>query len=156
MGIERLYNSVEFDEPVELQPVGERCGRESHTRPKGLGALMSWGPEKMLIRCRKESHHPAEWPLGLRLSSPGEQERHNADGHKFWGQNIPVMFGLQQPLASKLWTTLSNLTNKVRGKYLLKKSSCVVYYCIWLIYCISMYPAWTCICIYKHIYYVSI
>ena len=55
----------------------------------------------MLIRCRKESHHPAEWPPGLRLSSPGERERHNADGHKFWGQNIAVMFDLQLPLTRK-------------------------------------------------------
>ena len=60
-----------------------RCGRESHTRPKGLGALMNGDPEKMLIRCSKESHHPAEWALGVRLSNPGERERHNADGHKF-------------------------------------------------------------------------
>ena len=41
-----------------------RCGRESHTRPKGLGALMSWGPEKLLIRCSKENQHPAEWTPG--------------------------------------------------------------------------------------------
>ena len=33
--------------------VGERCSKESHTRPKGLRALMSWGPEKMLIRYSK-------------------------------------------------------------------------------------------------------
>ena len=44
---------------------------------RGLWALMSRGPEKMLIRCNKESQHPAEWALGLRLSSPREQERHN-------------------------------------------------------------------------------
>ena len=37
-----------------------RCARESHARPKGLGALINWGPEKMLIRCSKESQHPAE------------------------------------------------------------------------------------------------
>ena len=60
-----------------------RCGRESHTRPKGLEALMNWGPEKMLIRCSKESYHPAEWALVLLLSSSGERERHNADGPKF-------------------------------------------------------------------------
>ena len=36
----------------QLEP---RCGKESHTRPKGLGALMSWGPEKMLIRCNKKA-----------------------------------------------------------------------------------------------------
>ena len=27
-----------------------------------------WGPEKMPIRCNKESHHPAEWAQGLRSS----------------------------------------------------------------------------------------
>ena len=27
-------------------------------------ALMNWGPEKMLIRCSKESQHPAEWTPG--------------------------------------------------------------------------------------------
>ena len=42
-----------------------------------------WGPEKLLIRCSKESLHPAEWTPGLRLSSPGERERHNADCNNF-------------------------------------------------------------------------
>ena len=37
-----------------------RFGRESHTWLKGLGALMSWGPEKLLIRCSKGSQRPAE------------------------------------------------------------------------------------------------
>ena len=31
---------------------------------RGLEALMSCDPEKMLIRCSKESHHPAEWTPG--------------------------------------------------------------------------------------------
>ena len=41
MSVERLYNSVEFDEPVELQAVelkigrSYRRGRESHISPKG-------------------------------------------------------------------------------------------------------------------------
>ena len=35
------------------------------------------------------------------------------------------MFGLQHPLTCNPSTTFSNLTNKVRGKMLLKKSSCV-------------------------------
>ena len=86
---------------------------------------MGWGPEKMLIRCNKESHYPAEWALGLRLSSPGERERHNADGHKFGGQNIAVMFDLQLPLTVKPHTTFSNPCNKVRGNICIKKSSCV-------------------------------
>ena len=77
----RRKKAVDFVlQAVELET---RCGRESHTRPKRLGALMSWGPEILLIRCNKESHHPAEWALGLRLSSPGERERCNADGHNF-------------------------------------------------------------------------
>ena len=61
---------------------GERCGRESHARPKGLGALMNWGPEKMLIRCSKESQHPAEWTPGLRLSIRRTRKTQR-DGHKF-------------------------------------------------------------------------
>ena len=42
--------------------------RKATSGRRGLEALMSWGPEKMLIRCSKESHHPAELPLDLRLS----------------------------------------------------------------------------------------
>ena len=62
----------------------------------------------MLIRCNKESHQPAEWALGLRLGSPGERERHNADGHNFGVKILQFMFGLQLPLSVKLHTTLSN------------------------------------------------
>ena len=95
-------------QPVELQfqcQLETRSGRESHIRPKGLGALMSWGPEKMLIRCSKESHHPAEWALGLWLSSPGERERHNVDSYKFGGQNITVYVRSSAPSHTQ---TLSN------------------------------------------------
>ena len=60
----------------------ERCGRESHTRLKVLGALMNWGPEKMLIRCSKESQHPAELTPGLRLSIR-RTRKIQRDGHKF-------------------------------------------------------------------------
>ena len=60
------------------------------------------------------------------------------------------MFGLQLPLTCKPCTTLSNPCNKVRGKYFIKKSSCVCLYPPSLslrasvIHCVSMYPAWTC------------
>ena len=37
-------------------------------------------------------------PLGLRLSSTGERERHNADGHKSGGQYIAVF--VQSPTPS--------------------------------------------------------
>ena len=65
--------------PVELK-IGRSYRRyvvgKATSGRRGLWALMNWGSEKMLIRCRKESHHPAEWPLDLR-SSIKEQERHN-------------------------------------------------------------------------------
>ena len=60
-------------------------------------------------------------PLGLRLSSPGERERHNVDGHKSGGQYIAVLFGLQLPLTVEPHTTLSNLANKLRGIYFVKE-----------------------------------
>ena len=31
---------------------------------RGSGPRLNWGPEKMLMRCSKESHHPAEWASG--------------------------------------------------------------------------------------------
>ena len=73
---------------------------------KGLWALMSWGPEKMLIRCRKESHHTAEWPLGLRLSSPRDEKDTTLTAIRKRGQNITVMFDLQLPLTRKPRVTL--------------------------------------------------
>ena len=76
---------------------------------RGLWALMSWGPEKMLIRCRKESHHPAEWPLGLWLSIRRTRKTQH-DGHKSECQNIAV------------------LAIKWEVNILLKKSSCICHY----------------------------
>ena len=93
-----IAQSRQKSNELSCRQLETRCGRESHTRPKGLGVLMNWGPEKILIRCNKESHHPAEWALGLRLSIK-ERERHNVYGHKSGGQNISVLFGLQLPLS---------------------------------------------------------
>ena len=101
VGVELLYNAVKTEVeavgrgrgswnwvpvPVEFDAQGSSgvaaswrwdvVGKATSGR-WGLWALMSWGPEKMLIRCNKESQHPAEWALGLRLSSPREQERYN-------------------------------------------------------------------------------
>ena len=131
MTIKHLISKIEWasnDNITELSstaswvrvPVEWKYCRESHARPKGLGALMNWGPEKMLIRCSKESQHPAEWTLGLRLSIR-RTRRHNVDGHKLGGQNIAVMFDLQLPLTVKHHTTFSNPCNKVRGKYFVKE-----------------------------------
>ena len=60
-----------------------------------------------------------------------------------------------QPLKKPFQTP----TNKVRGKILLKKSSCVFLpasLSLRLLLWCRCDAAWTCICVYKHIHYVSI
>ena len=51
---------------LELETERDEYGRECHTRPnEALGNPDGvWGPEKLLIRCSKESHRPAEWASG--------------------------------------------------------------------------------------------
>ena len=56
-----------------------------------------WRPDVV----EKASTQQKAGPLGLRLSNPGERERHNADGHKSGGQYVAVLFGLQLPLTHK-------------------------------------------------------
>ena len=65
VGVELLYNSVKtVRDQLELET---RYGRESPTRPMGpLGTMMSWGPEKLLIRCGRESRRRG--PLGPLMS----------------------------------------------------------------------------------------
>ena len=146
MGVEPLYNSVEFESEWSCQLSSRqlewRCGRESHTRPGGGRGNPDgvWGPEKMLIRCSKESKHPAEWALGPRLSSPIEQERHNVTvitvGSKYYSLCL-VSSSLSHANPEQPFCTL---TNKVRGKNIfLEKSFCVVDHCV------GMYPAYICI-----------
>ena len=113
---------------------------------RGLWAQMSWGPEKMLIRCRKESHHPAEWPLDLQLSIKRTRKTQR-DGHKSKGQTIAVSV---RSLAPSHMQTLSNpfrtLTIEWEVNIFIKKSSCVrllfiALVCIQHIYvsCMNMY-----------------
>ena len=166
------YYITQSRQEVRQLELERRCGRENHARPKGpLEPLMSWGPEKLLIRCGRESYSRPKgssgppvvsetcwWqdvaekastqekaePLGFRLSSPGEQERHKTNGHKSGGQNIAVLFGLQHPHTIKPHTTLSNLANKVRGTYFLKKPLLILYPFVVVNYC-----AWICIWVYN-------
>ena len=67
---------------------------------------LNWGPEKMLIRCSKGSHHPAEWAQGLWLSSPGERERHNVTAIRVRVKILQFLFDLQLPLTRKPRVTL--------------------------------------------------
>ena len=121
---------------------------EKAQRRGPLEPLMSWGPEKLLIRCSKKAIiQQRAGSLGLRLSSPREQERHNADGHKSGGQYIAVLLGLQLPLTVKPWVTLfQTLTIKWEVHIFLKKSSLVLYHCV-----VVILSAWICIWQYNKI-----
>ncbi len=116
----RELRQLSSDQRVRV-PVEISCDRESHTRPKGPGALMRWGPEKTLIRCRASG-----W-------ASGERERHNVDDHKYGVKILLFLFGLQLPLTRKPWTTLSNPYNKVRGIYFYKEVFLRLYYCVVMI-----------------------
>ena len=50
----------------------------------------------------------------LRLSCPGERERHNTDGHKSGVNILQSLFGLQLPLTHKRY-------NKMRRTYFSKE-----------------------------------
>ncbi len=79
----------------------------------------------MLIRCSKESHHPAEWAQGLRLSIRRTRKT-QCWRPLMWGQNITVY--VRSPTLSHP-QTLSNpfrtLTIKIEVHIFIKKSSCV-------------------------------
>ena len=72
--IELLYNSVK-------------------TGSQGLGDQTSW--RQNLVE--KASTQQKAEPPGLRLSSPGERERHNVDGHKSGGQYVAVFVQSSTP-----------------------------------------------------------
>ena len=89
------------------------CGRESHTRPKGLEALMSWGPEKMLIRCSKESQHPAEWTPGPPVEHLKNEKDSTLTAIRVGGQNIAVSVRSPAPSHTQ---TLNNLFEPLQIK----------------------------------------
>ena len=88
---------------------------------RGLEARMSWGPEKMLIRCSKESQHPAEWTPGPLVEHQENEKDTTLTAIRVGGQNISVLFGLQLPVICKPWIPFLNPYNKVRGTYFSKE-----------------------------------
>ena len=123
VGVELLFNSVEFGSQSSCQQtsgeLGTRCGKESHTRPMGLEALMNWGPEKMLIRCSKESQHPAVDPKTSGWASKRTRKTQR-DGHKELKSKYEVY--VRSPAPSQTQT----LQIKWEVNIFLKKSSCVL------------------------------
>ena len=88
---------------------------------RGLEALMSWGPEKILIRCSKESHHPAEWTPGPLVEHQENEKDTTLTAIRVRVKILQFLFGLQLPLTVKPHITLSNPCNKVRGIYFVKE-----------------------------------
>ena len=120
MDVELLYNSVKTDVRVAVG-VG-RCYRRDVVRKATSGrrvlvTLMSWGPEKLLIRCSKESHHPAEWASGPPVEHQENEKDTTLTAISVGVRILQFLFGLQLPLTRKPSVTFSNPCNKVRGKY---------------------------------------
>ena len=102
VGVELLFNSVEFESkkqlPVEFQTARDRCGKESHTRLRGpSGTPMEWTP------------------------ASGEQERHNVTVITV-GSKCYSLCSVSSSLShATLVQPFRTLTNKVRGKNIVKE-----------------------------------
>ena len=110
-GRELLYNSVKTQlssgSSCSCSRVGDGerwdvVGKATFGRGGPWEALISRGPEKILIRCSKESQHPAEWTPG----PPVEHLENEKDTTQVWGQSIAVSVRSPAPSHKQ---TLSNL-----------------------------------------------
>ena len=136
VGVELLFNSVEFGVPKQLptdfQTVETRCGREGHTRPRGHSenprCSCQQTSRELETRCGREGHTrprgPSESPDGvdpnIRRTIKTQRDGHNS-GVKIWSLcSVSSTLSHANP-----WTTLSNPCNKVREVNMLKKSFCV-------------------------------
>ena len=84
-------------------PVGVRrdvIGKVISDR-RGLLALMNWGPEKMLIRCSKESQHPAEWTPRPPVEHLENEKDTALTAIRVVFKIFQFLFGLQLPLTRK-------------------------------------------------------
>ena len=127
MGVELLFNSVEFESKSSCQQTSReletRCGKESHTWPMGLEALVNWGPEKMLIRCSKESQHPAVDPKTSGWASKRTRKTQR-DGHNS-GVKIWCLCSVSSTLShANLEKPFRTLAIKWEVNIIVKESSC--------------------------------
>ena len=63
-----------------------------------------WGPEKLLIRCSKESQHPAEWTPGPPVEHQNKKDT-TLTAIRVGVKILQFLFGLQLPLTRKPWVT---------------------------------------------------
>ena len=67
---------------------------------------LSWGPEKMLIRCSKESYHQAEsWAAGPPVEHQEIKKDTTLTAIRVEVKILQFLFGLQLPLTRKPWIT---------------------------------------------------
>ena len=80
---------------------------------------MSWGPEKMLIRCSKESHHPTEWVSGPPVEHLENEKDTTLTAIRVGVKILQFLFGLQLPLTVEphitLFEPLQNIAVSVRS-----------------------------------------
>ena len=155
VGVERLYNSVEFDEPVaswvkcQLELKIGRSWRRDVVRkatPARRGHRKPWwiGVQR---RCWydavKKASTQQSGPQGSVWASE-ERERHKVDGHNF-GVKIFQLCSVSSSLShADLGQPFCTLTNKVGGTYICKEVFLPASLSLRLfIYCVSRYPAWT-------------
>ena len=136
VGFELLYNSVKTEVRQLQLEIGlsyrrDVVGKATSGR-RGLGALMSWGPERLLIRCSKESHQPAECASGPPVEHQENEKDTTLTAIRVEVKILKFLFGLQLPLTCKPWITFSNPYNKMRGTYFVKEVflRASVYYCV--------------------------
>ena len=137
--IELLYNSVKTEvKTAELeieQSYRREVVRKATSGQKGLGALMSWGPGKLLIRCSKESYHPAEWASKPPVEHLENEKDTTLTAIRVGGQDIAVLFGLQLPLTHKPWVTLFEPLQIKREVYFDKEVFTHLFIIVSLWYC---------------------
>ena len=76
-------------------------GRGALGNPDGV-----WGPEKLLIRCSKESQYPAEWTPGPPVEHQENEKDTMLTAIRVGVKILQFMFVLQLPLTRKPWVTL--------------------------------------------------
>ena len=130
MGVELLYNSVKMEVKVFAVKLETEVDEMWYGKPHPAeGALENpdelWGLEKMLIRCSKESQHPAEWTPG----PPVEHQENEKDttltaislGSKYFSSVRSPTLSHTQTLSNPFRT----LAIKWGVNIFVKKSSCV-------------------------------
>ncbi len=60
-----------------------------------------WGPEKLLIRCSKESQHPAEWTPGPPVEHQENEKDTTLTAIRVEVKILKFLLGLQHPLIRK-------------------------------------------------------